>query len=194
MVNVLPVFSFGKSNLEGASNGAEYLREAARYACEYHILIAHADTDAQTRRQVIATRFEPGFQLIAQLPTTEKVCPTIIPIIPDRMMEAWLLADIPALMHAIGTDMTEQELRIELKNRGVELPSRPHQVASIRYPKQTIAQIIKITHGSTHIGDESVYEAVARSLNLDLLEQVDAYHKFQDELEQQLKARLILHP
>ena len=70
----------------------ESILRTARDAYGFHALIVHAYADGSTRDEAIRNRFEPGNRLIQAC--TEHICKNILPIIPVRMVEAWMLADL----------------------------------------------------------------------------------------------------
>ena len=99
LIEVRPVFAVDRGLLD-AADGAGKILQAAGDACEYDILIVHKDADTQPHQEVKDTRFEPGCTLIRQRPATEKVCRNLIPIVPVKMTEAWMLADLQAVLIA----------------------------------------------------------------------------------------------
>src|SRR5207249_3578543 len=67
----------------------EAILQAARNASSCDILIIHCDADAPTSERALRERFHPGYELVKQ--TAERVCRSLVPIIPIRMTEAWML-------------------------------------------------------------------------------------------------------
>lgn len=70
---------------------ANRIWDAARRAEGYHGLIVHVDADYSTADRARRDRIDPGFELIRQ--SSERVCDQLVPLIPVRMTEAWMLAD-----------------------------------------------------------------------------------------------------
>ena len=155
-----------------ASTQAERILEAARLSSGYHILIIHADADHSTPERALNERIQPGVKLVQQ--SKEPVCSRLVPIIPVRMTEAWLLADPEALRVVIGTDLEIQSLG---------LPERAHQVESILDPKQALREAIQraLAHRPRRrrrIDLGTVYEPLARQISLKRLDAVPAYQLF----------------
>ena len=112
----------------------------------------------------------------------EFVCKALIPIIPIRSIEAWMLADANAL-HAV----TESKARPEQ----LGLPATPPQVESVHKPKDALRQAIETARGSRRCGrrdmdTNELYAALAQQINLSLLEQVPSYKRFCEDVEQTL--------
>ena len=82
----------------------ECILSAVRHACRScHALIVHADADNRTPDRALSERIQPGFDLVSC--SNEDVCKHLIPVIPVRMIEAWMLADHNALRAVIETDL-----------------------------------------------------------------------------------------
>lgn len=102
---------------------------AARHVYGCHALIVHSDADDKTSDRAMSERIQPGFDLVSH--TNEDVCKHLIPVIPVRMVEAWMLADHLALREVIGTDISPQNLG---------LPNRPAEVERDADPKRTLKE------------------------------------------------------
>lgn len=159
---------------------AERVLAAARHTAGYHALILHADADHPTAERAMSERIQPGLDLVQQ--TDERVCDQILPLVPIRMTEAWLLADPDALRAVIGTRMDAQALG---------LPARSRQVESDPDPKQTLQQVIQTALANRprrrrRLSLGSLYEPLARQINLEQLNMIPAYQQFVDDLTKTL--------
>jgi hypothetical protein len=160
----------------------ECILQAARHASSCDILIIHCDADAPTPEKALRERFHPGYELVKQ--TAEWVCRSLVPIIPIRMTEAWMLAaDHVLLKRLIGTTMTTQDLGLVNKARQVE--SDPD-------PKQTLKRIIQRAHAersSRHrdVDISPLYTALGNQMSLDRLNSVPSYQQFVADLTATLK-------
>lgn len=159
----------------------ESILQAARDACGYHTLIVHADADGPTQDEAIRYRFEPGNRLVQAC--TENICKDILPIIPVRMIEAWMLADTDQFRKALGTTMSQQVLGLHSKAKHVE---------SYHNPKAVIDSIIQQTYPDKprqwgRIRGQ-LYADLAPMIRLSRLNDVPAYQQFIYDLTSTLKA------
>lgn len=159
----------------------ECVFQAASKAAKYHVLIVHADADHPTREKALLERFQPGYRLVQQ--AEEKICKNLLPIIPVRMTEAWMLADHEAMQDVLETALRVQELG---------LPSKARQVESDPDPKHTLRQIMQracAERSRRHraVDLRSLYAPLARRINLERLGNVPSYKQFVKDLTETLK-------
>ncbi len=173
-------------DIERTSQGrAERILEAARRSAGYHALIVHADADYPSPDRATKERIQPGFDLVRR--AKESVCHQLLPIIPVQMTEAWMLADPEALQQVIGTSLGAQALG---------LPAHAHQVESDPNPRQTFSQALQnaLAHRPRRrrrIDLGTIYEPLARQINLERLGTVAAYQQFvHDMIEVLIALRL----
>ena len=156
----------------------ERVLEAARRAKGYHALIVHADADAPTPKQALQNRILPGMQAARNRNDT---CPLLVPLVPVRMTEAWMLSDPDALKRVVGTNLKPEELG---------LPASPHQVESVKDPKDLLEQVVQNAWRSRRrrrrlkIGE--LYEPLAYLISLDRLRSVPSYRQFKNDLAKAL--------
>jgi hypothetical protein len=159
------------------ANRDECILEAARRATSYNILIIHSDADHPTRERALQERFRPGYELVQR--TQESLCKSLVPIIPIRMTEAWMLAaDHDLLREVIGTSLRAQELG---------LVNRARQVESDPNPKQTLKQIMQRAyserpHRRHDIDLNRLYLPLGRRISLERLSYVPSYKQFEKDL------------
>lgn len=102
----------------------EKLKKAARAAHGYHFRICHIDADGRDGDRARKERFEPGLNEIVQQP--DMMNTDLVPLIPIRMTDAWMLIDFEALAGVVGTHNSASEL---------EFPDNPAGVERIDDPK-----------------------------------------------------------
>jgi hypothetical protein len=163
------------------SHRDESILRAAHDAFGYNTLIVHADADGPTRDEAFHYRFEPGNRLVQAC--TEKVCKNILPVIPVRMIEAWMLADMDQFRKALGTKIRQQELDLHPKAKHVELYHDPKAVIDSiiqqMYPDKP--QYWGRVRGQ-------LYADLAPMIRLNRLNDVPAYQQFVYDLTDTLKA------
>jgi hypothetical protein len=159
----------------------ESILRAALDAYGFHALIVHADADGPSRNEAFRNRFESGYTLVQAC--TENVCKDLIPIIPVRMIEAWMLADRDQFIKALGIKTSQQELGLHPKAK---------QVESYHDPKAVIASVIQQTYPDKpqHWGRirGQLYADLAPMIRLSQLNEVPAYQQFVSNLTVTLKA------
>lgn len=181
-VEVLPPIPIDESDAE---DGAHKILAAAKGSAGMDMLIVHLDADTRTVQVARVERFSPGHDLV-QIEQLE-VCRDLVPLIPVKNIEAWLLSDPDAFRDKVGSDLTDQELG---------LPSHPHQVEGIPDPKQTYRDAVRTAlakRGKRRaVSPGEYYEPLSQAINLERLERVPAYQTFRDELERALRHRRFL--
>jgi Domain of unknown function (DUF4276) len=146
------------------------------------ILIVHRDADSSDNKEALKNRYHPGYKLVQQ--SSELICKSVIPVIPIRMIESWMLAvDHEVLQNVLLTDIKAQELGLMNKIRQVE--SEPE-------PKEKLDQIIQKARGSRsrrryQVRREDLYEPLGRRINLERLYGVPSYKQFVDDFKVVLK-------
>jgi Domain of unknown function (DUF4276) len=154
--------------------------QAARAACGYSVLVVHSDGDDRSYKQTLQERFYPGYGLVQQ--TEEDICKSLVPIVPIRMVEAWMLADPEALQKAMNTTLGIRTLRV---------PAKAKLVESITYPKETLHQVVQKVHPGQprrwSRAKSELYETLAPIISLDRLNQVPSYKQFVADLTVALK-------
>ena len=160
---------------------AERIFSVARQARGYDILIVHRDADARTPDRALERYFKPGLKLVQT--SKEDVCRELIPIIPIRMTEAWMMADVEAFRDVAGTDLSAEQLGF---------PLRPRQVESIRDPKHelnmALDQIFARRRRRKRVRLGQYYGPLARRIRLDELDNVPAFRQFTKDLVNLLAA------
>jgi len=158
-----------------ASNRAKRILSVARQAAGFHALIVHADADAPTAGDALQHRFQPGRRLVQE--SENDACRDLLPIIPIRMTEAWMMADVEAFREVVGTDLRAEDLGF---------PTRSHQVEAIQDPKHelnmALSQIFTRRRRRKKARLRQYYEPLARHIRLDRLENIPAFRQFADDL------------
>lgn len=168
-VDVLPVTVMDVAKQQ---QGKDIL-EVAMQACGYDVLFVHKYADSRTYEETRVQCFEPGCTLVQSC--REGVCENLIPIIPVREVEAWMIADPEVLRELL-------EIKERLQN--LHLPRRAVLVESDSDPKATLNRVIAKAESERRrkINRASFYESLALEVRLERLDQVPAYRKFLDEL------------
>lgn len=170
----------------------EYVVDATKKALENgsQLLIVHTDSDKETYEERYQNKFIPAYEALRNNGSTEikDFEEDLIPIIPIRMIEAWMLADIDLLKSEIGT---------KLSNADLKLTGNPESTAD---PKAKISEAIRLAKEEESYKQKvsvknigSLYESIGSKISLDKLKRLSAYNKFLIELKRGLKKIGYLH-
>ncbi len=164
----------------GASGREQRVLSVARQAAGVHGLIVHDDANSRTADDALAYRFDPGVRLVQQ--SEGDVCSDLLPIIPIRMTEAWMMADFEGFRDVVGTDLSAEQL---------EFPARPLQVEAILDAKHRLQlalnQIFARRRRRKKARLGQYYEPLARRISLDRLGNVPAFRQFTSDLTSMLE-------
>ena len=133
----------------------------------------HVDADSNDDTDAMTHKINPSFNSIYDSPDTN-ICKNLIPIIPVRMSEAWMLADKELLKEEIGTLKTDEDLGI---NRFPE---------SFANPKHTIEEAIRIARSGEGkrrrhtLKISELYQPIGQKIPLESLERLPSYRSFKD--------------
>lgn len=164
-------------------NFVEYIEAASKAGMSeigVMTLGVHTDADRDTYEERIKNKIEPVRNHLAKLADAE-YCKLITPIIPVRMIEAWMLADKQLLREEIGTDMSDNELGIN---------KDPEMIAD---PKAVIERAIKIATAHLpkrrqRLSIAELYSSIGTKIEIEALLQLTSYRKFQEEVRETYRA------
>lgn len=156
----------------------EYVEKASRRGMEemgMDILCVHTDADSKDTKRAYAEKINPAKEFLSD--KKGEICKSLIPIVPVRMVEAWMLADKELLKEEMGTRMSDEELGI---NRMPEL---------YLDPKAIIQAIGKSNRTTTrrHRKDldiSELYASIGARLELEKLHLLPSYRQFVDEVRE----------
>jgi hypothetical protein len=150
---------------------------AARQAREaWSVLFIHADADTDEQR-AYEERVQPARALLA----AEWGAPQSVAVVPVRMTEAWVLADVPAVRAAFGTTRSEQTLGLA--------EAGAHGADRLADPKATLAAAFQASRGRRKAGSVSPYLGlIGETSSLDRLRSLAAFRRMESELLGALRA------
>lgn len=178
---VIPSLKIGKSF-------PQYVKDTARLAWEMYgvmSLAVHTDADRDSYEQRVANKIVPARKELEAL-DEEKCCKLLTPVIPVRMMEAWMLADKKIFKEEIGTDLSDATLGIE----------RDPEV--MPDPKNVIEEAIRIaTDGLPKRRSRptiaELYEVIGNAISTDALMSLPSYRKFKEEVRETFRCLGYMH-
>ncbi|MFK7796369.1 MAG: DUF4276 family protein [Aureispira sp.] len=164
-----PIY-FGKSTKDIASQ--------AESVEGFSVVCIHVDGDVNSYEEAYDYKYAPKAQ---QLDTNDT---TIIPVIPIRTIEAWMLVDEATLLKKLQTTKMPFPLKSDVEKIG--------------RPKEDLNKIIRAVQRTMPkkrqkvINIENLYTPLGNELPLDKLQRLSSYQKFQDAARQALiKANLL---
>lgn len=160
----------------------EFVAEAAKQGLKIYGVLTiaiHADSDKDTLDERMKDKFYPAFNFLQTLPDSD-YCKVITPVIPIRMVEAWLMADTQLLIDEIGTDKSAVQLG---------LSRAPESIAD---PKALINKAIALAQEdmpkkrrTLKIGD--LYEIIGDKIDLKCIDRLSSYLAFNDAIRVSLR-------
>lgn len=172
VVNVLTVDKAGLSF-------EEYVKKAAKEALSQfgaNTLAVHTDADRMTYEERRTNKIVTVEEFL-QEQNPNDYCLILTPVIPVRMIEAWMLSDRDLLRQEIGTSLTNAQLEID---------GNPEIMAS---PKEKIENAIRLAREkATHrnpiksVDISDLYGILGQKLSIEKLEGLDSFRKFEGEV------------
>lgn len=156
---------------------SDYVKRAARQGMDemgMDILCIHTDADSEDTQRAYEEKINPARILLSEC--QEDVCKLLTPIVPVRMVEAWMLADKALLKAEIGANLTDEELGIH---------RMPEQIAN---PKALISDAIRIARQGVvrrHRRDMDIsdlYAPIGTKVALEKLDGLPSYREFKEEV------------
>lgn len=165
----------------------EYVVQASHDGiCQYGImtLAIHTDADRDSYNERWNNKIEPAQMALDE--TGEENCKLLTPVIPVRMIEAWMLADKELLKSEIGTTKSDSDLGL---NRNPE---------AIANPKYVIEEAIRIAtehlpKRRQKLSISDLYAIIGDTISITKLEKLDSYRKFQDAVRITYRALNYIH-
>ena len=142
-------------------------------------LAVHADADKFTYEERRNNKIIPAQEaLFAQ--EDSSCCKILLPIIPVKMTESWMLADKQLFKDEINTKLSDQDLG---------LTRQPEVMAN---PKDVIKEAIRIATENlpkrrTKVSIEDLYSSIGSQISIKKLETLSSFLKFEDEIRNTLQ-------
>ena len=162
--------------LQVAKQKDEIIAAAHRAQSEgYQILCIHTDADRRGVEGAYTQSLLPALTILRADPS---VTLRIVPLIPERTTEAWMLADFPTLCGQLEIDLSQNDLNIAGDPEGFANPKEKLRTA-VR-----IANEGKGAHLQTSV--EDLYEALGKDVDLLSLGRLPSYQRFRRDLRKAL--------
>lgn len=141
------------------------------------VLCVHTDSDDRDDQRVRGTKILPAWAAI-EVCSDNNCCKNLVAVVPVRMTEAWMLADMNLLMEEIGGG---QALSI----------SNPEGIAD---PKDLIKTVIREAFEELsrrqrrrRVEIDELYQPIGKRVDLGLLRSLPSYQRFFNEAREALR-------
>jgi Domain of unknown function (DUF4276) len=175
-----------KTDYKDIEKEAERVLQAA-IDFQVDILFFHADADSSTPTNALKRRYMPAKKLLEEERLNKSnLVNQIVPIIPIRNIEAWLLADEKTL---------QKVLQFSIQLGVLKTISKPKQVETIQSKEEfnnLVAEVSRLQN--RRLRENDFYKPLGEQIDLTILESVPSYKRFKDDLEAALKDAGILPP
>ncbi len=174
--NVVVPISINKAGL----GFVEQVVEASRKGISENgimILCVHSDADDENDIRVYTNKIRPA-QIEISSKNEIEYCKVLTFVVPVQMIEAWMLADKDLLKREIGTDKTDNDLKIN---------KRPEQIAD---PKQIIEQAIRIARQNltqrrrNDLTISELYLPIGQKIAIRKLDALMSYQNFKENVRE----------
>lgn len=75
---------------------------------------------------------------------------------------------------------------MRMKQAGLALPSKPHQVSAVTDPKQMLEQLVRLARGKRKTTLDDQYDLMGERIRLETLSKVASYNRFVRNLTDKL--------
>jgi hypothetical protein len=155
----------------------------ARETAIYDALIIHSDGDHRGYEQTLSELFQPGKKLVLEAKDRdEDICADLVPLIPVRMTEAWMLADPDALCSVLSK---------KVETRALGIPTKAKLVEKELKPKKTLDHIIQALYPQQSRDWKrlkvKLYEELGSEISLKRLSEVPSYQQFMEDMTATLR-------
>lgn len=155
-----------------------------------YLLIVHTDSDKDNYEERIAHKFVPAIEALRNSENSDirDYEQYVVPIIPIRMIEAWMLTNKSIFKEEVGTTLPDSDL---------DIIGDPERMSD---PKKKINNALNIAKERSsrnrrlNIEDISeLYSPLGNKIPFQDLYRLNSYNKFTDNLRQALRALGYLH-
>jgi len=139
------------------------------------ILCVHTDADDENDSEVFLNKIVPAQNAIVSKNDIE-YCKVLTFVVPVQMIEAWMLADKDLLKRELGTDKTDNELKIN---------KRPEQISD---PKLVIEHAIRIARQNltqrrrNDLAISELYLPIGQKISIKKLDSLPSFQKFKESI------------
>jgi hypothetical protein len=164
--DVLPVLEYKSS----AQKQIEKIADVAQQAQGLFFLVIHLDADGRNLSRALEERFDPAR---AAIEGNLQFIQHLVPVVPIKMSEAWMLVDFEAFRKVTHTKLSANAL---------DFPEQPHMVESINSKSVFEAAVRNCVKRRTKLEPTLLHGPLAETINLELLRKVPAYQEFERRL------------
>jgi len=152
----------------------------AQELAAYDLLVVHSDGDNRGYKKTLDEFFLPAKNLVlTESDKGKSVCVHLVPLIPVRSIEAWMLADPNAVCTVLGIDKKRAST--------LDLPKKAVLVEKELNPKRTLDLLIEAAYPKQPKSRKKdfkykLYKELGSEIDLQRLREVDSYKYFEADL------------
>jgi hypothetical protein len=161
-----------KTDYKHLSSEPEKIITVAQGFRGYNVLILHFDADGSSIDKAMQDHFKPANDLFQQNRLQGNLlCDYLVPVIPIRNIEAWMLADSETLITVFDTELTKKELGLTHKAR---------QVEAFTDAKERFDKVLNMVNAKRRkkLTIEEIQPEIARKIDLRVLANVPSFKEF----------------
>jgi hypothetical protein len=152
---------------------------ACKEVKDHHCVIFHRDAGNSTWDEAYENHFMAAVKVIEEDQASE-YSKNLIPVIPVRETEAWMLVDKQLLKSKIETDLSDKELVLTYKVSTIENVGDPKRVIETAILKHYETLTSKQKRYAVKISD--LYDAIASEVSIPDLDNLTSFSKMKDSL------------
>ncbi len=182
-VEVLPVQYLEKKTGSFVETMSVYAEKAVERGVM--VLCIHTDADAANDNNAFKYKITPAFKSIQE--SDDELCKNLVAVVPVRVTEAWMLAELEILKSEIGTSKGDSELCLD------KVPE------SYAVPKQVIIEAIRLAHADfptrrrRKLVIGKLYQPLGQKIPIEALERLASYRKFKAAVREAYRQLNYLH-
>lgn len=141
------------------------------------VLCVHTDADDKTDEKVFKNKIDPAFLKVEQ--SSIPLCKNLVAIVPIQMIEAWMLADREKFKEEMGTDKSDEGLRINKKPESIADPKKMIE--------EVISRVFEDKPRRSRITRSELYSPLGAKADLKELSKLSSYQKFKQAVREAFK-------
>lgn len=171
-ITIIDIVPLTKSKGSFTNNVLKASKEA--FNSGVNVLCIQSDADNESNKKTYQKSINPAKNALDKA-NDQTHCKILVPIVPIRMIEAWMLADKALFKKEIGTDKSDNDLKINRK---------PETIAD---PKQVIEDAIRIAQNVSKrrqsLSISELYEPLGQAIPLKELDKLSSYQDFKNNIK-----------
>ncbi len=170
---------FSWTHIPKTGSSHENILNACKESINHNCVFIHRDADNNSWQKAYENHFKSAMERI-ESDQDHKYNPKVVPIIPVKETEAWMLVNKDVLRQSIDTSLNKSKLLLDYRIKNIEKIGNPREKIenAIHINRESLPR--KQRRYAVNIGD--LYDLIATKLPLNDLEKLDSFIKFKSRL------------